>query len=221
MKRISIAGDLRTGTGTKESKLLRANNQVPCVLYGGEEPKHFSLDAIKLDKFVFTPEVYLYELELEGKTYLASMKEVQFHPVSDRPIHVDFLELKEDEITKVAIPVKLIGTPLGVRNGGRLAVNYRKITVMGLPGKLPAQLEVNVEDVRIGQSIRVGEIEVNDLEILEDPKNVLMAVKMARAVIEEEELEEEGEEGEEGEAPAEGGEEAPAAEADNKEGGEG
>lgn len=219
MKRIALAGDLRKEVGTKEAKMLRADNGVPCVLYGGEAPQHFSLNSIKMDKFIFTPEVFLYEIELDGKTYLASMKEVQFHPVTDRPLHIDFLELSEDKIATLAIPVKLVGTPLGVRNGGRLAVNYRKITVMGLPAKLPEQLEVNVESVRIGQSIRVGEVQTEGLEIVEDPSNVLMAVKMARAAVDEE-LEEDEEGGEEGEG-AEGAEgDAAPAEGEAKEGGE-
>jgi len=220
MKRIEIAAELRTETGSKDAKLTRAENNVPCVLYGGEEPVHFVLDAVTLDKFVFTPEVFLYEIEIGSKKYLASMKEVQFHPVTDRPIHVDFLELSEDKKAKVSIPVKLIGTPLGVRNGGRLSQIYRKVTVLGLPANLPEHLEVNVEGVRIGQSIRIGEIETDGLEILEEPTNVLMAVKMARTVIEEEELEdEEGEEGEEGAEGAEG-ESAQGGEAPSAEGGE-
>jgi len=211
MKRIVLAAELRNNIGSKDAKHLRANKNVPCVLYGGEGSVHFSLDEIALDKCVFTPEVFLYEIEVSGKKHLASMKEVQFHPVTDRPIHVDFLELSEDKEAQVAIPVKLLGTPLGVRNGGRLSQIYNKVTIKGLPAKLPEYLEVNVDEVRIGQSIRIGELETEGLEIMEDPNNVLMAVKMARTVIEDEEDEEgeEGEEGEGGDATAESGD-APA-----------
>lgn len=219
MKRIALAAELRNNIGSKDAKQIRANNNVPCVLYGGEESIHFSLNGVALDKCVFTPEVYLYEIEVSGKKHLASMKEVQFHPVTDRPIHVDFYELSEDKEAQVAIPVKLLGTPLGVRNGGRLSQVYNKVTIKGLPAKLPEYLEVNVDEVRIGQSIRIGELETEGLEILEDPNNVLMAVKMAREVIEEEPEEEEGEEGEggeEGEAAAEGGEKTAEASGEQK-----
>ncbi len=222
MKRIELAGELRTEVGSKESKLLRAENNVPCILYGGEEPHHFFLNGILLDKYVFTPEVYLYEIEIDGKKYLASMKEVQFHPVTDKPIHVDFLELDESKEAKVAIPVRLLGIPIGVRNGGRLNQNYRKITIKGLPDQLPEFLEVNVDDIQIGQSIRIEEITVDGLQIMEDPSEVLVTVKMARTVIEEEEIEdEEGEEGEEGTEGAEGGEPTEGGDAKPAEGGSG
>ena len=201
MKRIELAGESRKEVGSKESRMLRAENNVPCVIYGGEEPHHFFLNGIGLDKYIFTPEVYLYEIEIAGKKFLASMKEVQFHPVSDKPIHVDFLELDEQKEARVAIPVKLLGTPIGVRNGGRLNQNYRKVTIKGLPEQLPEFLEVNVEEVKIGQSIKLGEIELDGLEIIEDPSEVLVTVKMARTVVEEveEEVDEEGGEAAEGE----------------------
>lgn len=205
MKRIELAAELRTEIGSKSAKSLRNENSIPCVIYGGNEPAHFSLDEITMKKYIFTPEVFLYEIELNGSKHLAAMGEVQFHPVTDRPIHIDFIQLDEAKEASIAVPIKLIGTPVGVRNGGRLAKNYNKITVKGLPSKLPEFLEINVEGVKIGQSLRIGEIETDGLEIIEDPKNVLMAVKMARTVVEEE-LDEE--EDEEGATPEEGGAEA-------------
>ncbi len=215
MKSFAINGSARSGVGKTDAKELRKAGLVPCVLYGGEKQLHFSLASVDLDKVIYTPDVYIIELDIDGEKHRAILKDVQFHPVTDNTLHVDFLELDENRPVLVHIPLKTIGIPLGVRNGGKLRINRRKLTIKALPSALPDNIELNIENLRIGHSIRIKDIK-GDFEFLHPENQIVVAVKMARGAADDDDEEDEDEEGAEGteaaEAGAEAGEEAKAAE---------
>lgn len=185
MNKVALSGTPRTNTGTKGAAQLRREKRVPCVLYGGEGTVHFSVDEAALRKIVFSPEVNEIELDLDGTKTFALVHEKQFHPISDRVIHVDFMEMKEDRETKVLLSVHLKGQPVGVRNGGKLNQNMRKLRVIGLPARIPQHLEVNVADLDINDSIKVSDLKYEGLVLLERPNDVVAAVKMIKKVEEE------------------------------------
>lgn len=207
MKSFAISGSARPSVGKSNAKELRTAGLVPCVLYGGEKQLHFSLASTELDKLIYTPSVYIIELDIDGEKHRAIMKDVQFHPVTDNTLHVDFLELDDNREVVVSVPLKTLGTPLGVRNGGKLRINRRKLTLKALPADLPDFIQLDIEGLRIGQSIRIREIE-GKFEFLHPENQIVVAVKMARgASLDEEEDEDDAEGGEEGaEAPAEAAE---------------
>jgi len=205
MKTVSLSGSPRGSVGKKDAKELRANNRVPAVLYGGDEQMHFSVAETDIEKVVFTPDVFLFTLDVDGKKVEAVLVDIQFHPVTDRVIHVDFLEVIEGKPVRLKLPVQTTGNAIGVKNGGRLLTNYRRVTVMGLPKDFPDVVELDVTKLRIGQALRMKDIVFPGVTLLHDPEAVVVSVKTARGAIEDELEDEEGEEGEEGEG-GEGGE---------------
>lgn len=212
MKAVSLSGSSRKNVGKKDAKGLRAQGQVPCVVYGGEDQTHFSVDLVAFSKFVYTADVFKFELELDGKKVEAILKDLQFDPVTDRIIHADFLEIIEGKPVKMELPVHISGNSIGVKNGGRLATNFRRIAVQGMPKDFPEAIEMDITKLRIGQSLRIKDINVPNVTLLHNPESVVVGVRTARGAMEDDESEEgEGEEGEEG--AAEGGD-APAAEGD-------
>ncbi|NND93628.1 MAG: 50S ribosomal protein L25 [Flavobacteriales bacterium] len=213
MKTVSLSGSPRENVGKKDAAAQRAQGNVPCVLYGGEKQIHFSLSELALNKIVFTPDVFLASISVEGEgEFKAIIRELQFHPVTDRILHVDFLQVMEGKEVTMDLPVKLNGNALGVRNGGRPSFPNRTLAVKGVPLDFPDAIELEIEKVRIGEKIRVGDLNIPGLNILAPEDMVIFAVKTARGALDEEEEEEEGEEGAEGEA-AEGGEGEAASEA--------
>lgn len=207
MKKVSLSGSLREGVGKKDAKYVRAAGRVPAVLYGGEKQVSFSVNTIEMEKLVFTPNVYIFEITVDGNTYQAIMKDLQFHPVNDKILHVDFLQLIKDRPVKMELPVRITGSSLGVRNGGRLGVNFRRIKVNGVPENFPNEIELDITKLRIGQSLRVKDLKMEGITVLHDPEAVVVSVSRARGSIDEAEEGEE-ESGEEGEAAAEGTEAA-------------
>lgn len=204
MKHVSLSGSPRENVGSKDANALRRNERVPCVLYGGEKQYHFHVAYNDIIKLIVTPNVHQIDLTFGEHNFSAIIKDAQFHPVTDRVIHVDFLELFDDKVVKIDLPVRITGSAIGVRNGGRLLAQYRKLTVKGLPKQFPEEILLDVTKLRIGQSMRVSDLDAEGLSILHDPNDVVVAVKTARGAIEDEEEDEEGEEGEAGEAGAEG-----------------
>lgn len=182
MKKVEFTGTLRTTQGTKGAAQLRRAKLVPCVLYGGESPIHFSLEEAPLNKLVHTPDVYRIELDIDGKKHMAMMAEKQFHPVSDRLLHLDFIELNEAKEARVTLSLRLVGQSPGVRKGGKLSQPLRKLTVKGLPGVLPEHLEYDVNNLEIGDSIRVRDLKFPGLTVLERSTDVVVAVKMPKKV---------------------------------------
>ena len=214
MKTVSLSGSPRESVGKKDATNLRKEGRVPAVLYGGKDQTSFHVSEIDISKLIFTPNIYIIEIDIDGNKRKAIIKEIQQHPVTDKVIHVDFLEIFDDKLVRLNIPISLVGIPIGVRNGGRLARPYKTLTIEALPSALPDAIELDVAKVRIGQAIRVEDIKLEGVNILAEESAVVMAVKMARAAIEEEEEEEEGgasaEDGdgakaEGGDKPAEGG----------------
>ncbi len=207
MKTVSLSGSPRENVGKKGAASLRTEERVPAVIYGGKKQIHFSITVNEAKKLVFTPNVYLVEIEVSGKSYKVILQEVQSHPVTDRVLHLDFLEISDEKQFKIKLPVRLIGFSRGVRNGGTLRQNFRKLKVMGLAKDMPEAIEIDISPIKIGEKRRVSDLAFNGLKFLDPSNAVVVGVQTARAAIEEEEEEEEVEavEGEEG-STAEGAE---------------
>jgi len=216
MKTLAISAKARNGTGKTDSKALRNQGNVPCVLYGGEKQVCFYAHENDFRNLVYTPDVFIVELDIEGEKYRAVMQDLQFHPVTEKLLHLDFLEIFDDKEVTVTIPVHLKGNAVGIRDGGILSFRRRKIITRAIPGNLPDYIEINIEDVEIGQSIFIKDLRDEKYTFLAPDNAVVVGVRVARElIIEEEEEEIEGEEGAvvEGEEGAtEGGAEAAPAE---------
>ena len=208
MKTASLSGSLRESVGKKDADALRASNRVPGVLYGGAEQCHFSLSEVELNKVVFNPDVFKLELDLNGKKVDCIIQDIQFHPVTDRVTHVDLLEVLPGKPVKVELPLRTTGQAIGVMNGGRLELNYRRVPVRGLVDQLPECLTVDITPLKIGDNARVRDLDIEGLDILLSESALLVACKRTRAAMSAESaLEgEEGAEGGEGGEAAEGGE---------------
>lgn len=185
MKQLTITGARRAAQTKQEIKSLRAEGKVPCVLYGGKEQVHFSVPVLSLKNLVYSPDVHLVDLDIDGTKHQAVMKELQFHTVNDRLLHIDFLEVKDDKKVTVEIPVRLKGTPTGVRAGGQMLHKMRKLKISALPKDLPDQFELKVDDMEIGHTIRVRDMKLDGVSFLDIPAAAIVAVKTARAVVEE------------------------------------
>jgi large subunit ribosomal protein L25 len=198
MKTLAISAKTRNGTGKTDSKALRNQGNVPCVLYGGEKQVCFYAHENDFRNLVHTPDVFIVELDIEGEKYRAVMQDLQFHPVTDKLLHLDFLQIFEDKEVTVTIPVRLEGMSVGIRNGGVLSFRRRKIITRAIPGNLPDYIEINIEDLDIGQSIFIKDLRVDKYSFLALDNAVVVGVRTARELIIEEEEEEEleGEEGE-------------------------
>ncbi len=183
MKTLVIKGDIRSNTGKVSSKELRNEGKVPCVVYGGTEHIHFSVYSADLKALIYTPNTYLVQLELEGKKISSHLQDVQFHPVSDEILHVDFQEIVAGKPVTLNIPVKLKGNSAGVRAGGRLAHRIKRLRLFGSAENMPDFVEVNVEKLEIGQGIRVRDLSVPNIEILDAAANTVVAVEVTRASI--------------------------------------
>ncbi len=212
MKNVSLSGSPRENVGKKDAKKNRREGKVPCVLYGGKEQVHFVAEEKDFKKIIFTPEVFIIKLNIDGKEVDAVLQDIQYHPVTDRILHVDFLEVLPGKPVTIAIPVTLEGTAPGVIKGGKLRTKIRKMRVAGLAEDLPDQIVLDISKLEVGDSILVKDVENDKLRFLDNPRSIVVGVFTARVVVDEEEEEgdEEGE-GEEGAESAEGGE-TPAAE---------
>ncbi len=217
MKSLAISGKVRDNVGKTNSKALRNQGNVPCVLYGGEKQVCFYAHENDFRKLVYTPDVFVVELSIDGDIKKAIMQDIQFHPVTDKILHIDFLEVFEDRPVVVSIPVILNGLAIGVRNGGNLMFRRRKIITKGLVHNLPDSIEIDIENIDIGQFIYIKDITVDGCEFLAPDSSVVVGVKTARNVIEETTEDEEGEEGE-GDDSAETKEADGESKSDSKEG---
>jgi len=217
MKSITIKGSQRESVGKVATKALRNAGKVPCVLYGGDKVFHFSADELPLSKLVYTPHVYTAKIELEnGEVFNAILQDIQFHPVSDKILHIDFYQLFSDKEITMEIPVVLLGSAPGVVNGGNLRFPYRKLKVKALPDNLPDFINADISKLDIGDKLYVTELEGDKFTLLHPDNTVVAQVRISRLTIEEEEAE--GEEEDDDAIPsalAEGGEssgDTPAAE---------
>lgn len=205
MKTVSLSGSPRANVGKKGAANLRKNGSIPSVVYGGKEQIHFSILENEAKKIVFTPNVYLIELDVDGKKLNVILQETQIHPVTDRILHLDFLEVSEETPFKTSLPVKLEGFSRGVRNGGKLTQNFRKLRVFGLAKDMPDAISIDITPIKIGEKIRVTDLNVSSLSFLDPENAVVVGVQTARAVIEDEDEDEASEaaEGEAGDASSE------------------
>jgi len=210
MKTLAINVKERQNVGKTNTRALRNQGNVPCVLYGGEKQVTFYAHENDFRKLVYTPDTFIVELSIDGAVTKAIMQDIQFHPVTDKILHIDFLEVFDNKAITVSIPVNLNGTAIGVKNGGNLMFRRSKIITKGLVANLPNSIELNIEHLNIGMFTYIKDITIEGCELVAPGNSVVVGVKTARAVVEEE-VEEEVEEGAEGDAPAEGAE-APAAE---------
>lgn len=181
MKTFELKGKGRTDLGKKASKAVRTEDAVPCVLYGGENNFHFTSTNSDLRKLIYSPEVFLVALDIDGKIIKAVMKDIQFHPVTDKILHIDFLEVSENKPVVVEIPVKLSGLAEGVRAGGKMSLEMRKLKVKGLYNQIPENITLDVTSLGLGKSIQVGAVSVDNLEILNAKNAVVAQVKLTRA----------------------------------------
>ena len=208
MKSITINGSKRESVGKKATKALRNAGEVPCVLYGGDQPVHFSATELAFSQLVYTPNAHTVVIALDnGETLNAVLQDIQFHPVTDRILHVDFYQLFEDKEIAMNIPVRLNGNSRGVKNGGVLRKNNRKLRVKALPSDLPDTIEIDITPIKIGGKVYVGDLDQENYRFLHTDNTVVCQVKTARTAIAEDDDEDELEEGE-----AEATEAAPAAE---------
>ncbi len=185
MKSIAISGTRRAAQTKQETKQLRAEGKIPCVLYGGKEQFHFSAPVLALKPLVYSPEVYTVDLDIDGTTHKAIMKDLQFHPVNDRLLHVDFLAITDDKKVVMDIPVIITGSAVGVRQGGTLRTKMRMLKISALPKHLPDNVTIKIDDLNIGDSVFVGDMKVEGVEFLDRPNNAITAVKITRVVVEE------------------------------------
>ena len=212
MKSITINGSKRESVGKKATKALRNAGQVPCVLYGGDQAVHFTAPELAFSKLVYTPNAHTVVIALDnGETLNAVLQDIQFHPVTDRILHIDFYQLFEDKEIAMNIPVELVGSSKGVLNGGVLRRNNRKLRVKALPSNLPDTIEIDITPLKIGDKVAVGELDQEKYRFLHSDNTVVCQIKTSRTAVDVDDEEEE--EDAEGAATAEGGEATPAPEA--------
>ena len=204
MKSLAISAKTREKVGKSDSKALRNQGKVPCVLYGGEKQVSFYAHENDFRKLVYTSDVFLVELDIDGTKFSAIMQDIQFHPVTDKILHIDFLQVFDDKEITVSIPVKLTGLSIGVRNGGNLMHRRKSIITRALPTNLPDAITIDISDLKIGMFVYIKDLRSDVYDFLAADNSVVVGVKTARNAIEDElaESEEaEGAEGEDGESP--------------------
>jgi large subunit ribosomal protein L25 len=204
MKSLAISAKTREKVGKSDSKALRNQGKVPCVLYGGEKQVSFYAHENDFRKLVYTSDIFLVELDIDGTKFSAIMQDIQFHPVTDKILHIDFLQVFDDKEITVSIPVKLTGLSIGVRNGGNLMHRRKSIITRALPANLPDAITIDISDLKIGMFVYIKDLRSDVYDFLAADNSVVVGVKTARNAIEDElaESEEaEGAEGEDGESP--------------------
>jgi large subunit ribosomal protein L25 len=182
MKTFNLQGTLRSDISKQEVKNLRGNQQVPCVLYGGEGQVHFAVPAFDLRGLVYTPEAHMVDLAIDGKNYNAILQDIQFHPVTDAIHHIDFLQVFEDKPVTMGIPVKFEGASEGVKMGGKMVAKGRKLKVKGLPKDLPDAISVDITNLKIGDGFRVRDLNLKNVSFLDSPNNMIVSIRMTRNV---------------------------------------
>ncbi|WP_370390107.1 50S ribosomal protein L25/general stress protein Ctc [uncultured Winogradskyella sp.] len=202
MKSITINGSQRESVGKKSTKALRNAGQVPCVLYGGDKPLHFSAPELAFSKLVYTANAHTVVIALDnGESFNAVMQDIQFHPVTDKILHIDFYQIFENKPITMEIPVRTVGTSKGVLNGGNLRRPYRKLRVKAIPSKLPDFIEIDITPLKIGDKVYLSELKNDDYALMHPDNMVVCQVRRSRLALVDlgdEEEEEEGEETAEG-----------------------
>ncbi len=191
MKTVSLSGSLRENVGKKDAKALRKAELVPCVLYGGDEQIHFATEAKNFKQILFTPECFIINITINGKSYNTILQDVQYHPVTDAVLHADFLLVKDDKPITVTLPIAIEGSAPGVMRGGKLKQAVRKIKVCGLSKDIPEVITINISNLNILDAIRVRDINIDGVTMVTPGYQVIVEVLAARgAAAAEEETEE-------------------------------
>lgn len=183
MKKAQLSGSVRANVGKKDAAAVRNAGLVPSVLYGTGEQTHFAVKDIDIERIVFSPDVFQIELDIEGKKATAIIRELQQHPLTGKVQHVDFLQLSEDKPVRVSLPVRIVGSAKGVMAGGKLMQAYRRLNVLGLPAALPEAITLNVSSLKIGKAIRIANINIPGVTILDPQSSVVVSVRMARGAV--------------------------------------
>ncbi|MCC5918473.1 MAG: 50S ribosomal protein L25/general stress protein Ctc [Cryomorphaceae bacterium] len=205
MNTVSITAHKREQLGTKSSKELRRQGNVPCVVYGGESPLHFHASVADFRDVIYTPNVYRLEVDIDGNKVPCVIQDIQFHPVTDAVLHIDFIQLVDGVPVTMEIPIRLLGNSRGVRNGGKMKRVLRKLKVKATPENLPDSIDHDITNLRIGQSVRVSDLTTTGFEIVNSPSAVIVSIKTSRVAVDDIDTDED--EGEETAAATEGGEE--------------
>lgn len=190
MKQIAISGSVRTDLGKKATKEVRKNGNVPCVIYGEQKDDngqpvavHFTVSEKEINKLIYTPHIYLVDINIDGVDHKAVLKEVQFHPVKDNVLHVDFYEVHAEKPIVMGVPVVAKGLAEGVRAGGRLMMMVRKLQVRAMYSAIPEKLEIDVTSLALGKSIKAGQLNFEGLELVTPKEVIVCTVKMTRAAM--------------------------------------
>jgi large subunit ribosomal protein L25 len=180
MKTIEIKGSFRTELGKKSSKQLRKTGNVPCVIYGKKENIHFQAHENSFKNLVYTAEAHLVKLNIEDKEYKAVLKDMQFHPVNDKILHADFIEIFDNKPVVINIPIKVTGDSAGVIAGGKLSIKRRTLKVKGLAVDLPEHLPIDITELKIHESIKVGDLSYDKIELLDPKKSMVLTIATSR-----------------------------------------
>jgi large subunit ribosomal protein L25 len=182
MKTFELKGTIRKDTGKKYSRKLRMEEKVPCVMYGGKENIHFSMPELSFKDIVYTSNVYLLKIDIEGNNHDAVIRELQFHPVTDRIIHADFKEYYPDQPVIINLPVKIVGESIGLKAGGKLRIRRRIIKARGLVKDFPEYIKIDITDLDIGHTIRIEDLKIEGLEFLDSSGSMIVSIVSARVI---------------------------------------
>jgi large subunit ribosomal protein L25 len=184
MKTVSLSGSLRENVGKKDAKMHRKEFKVPCVMYGGKEQIHFVADEKALMKIMHTPIAYIFELSVDGKKHSTIVQDVQYHPVTDRMLHVDFMQIIPEKPVTIGVPIKVVGVAPGVLRGGRLIKKMRKLVIKALVQHLPDEITVSIDGLEIADSVKVSDMVLENVTFLDPASSVIVGVRTARSVVE-------------------------------------
>ena len=184
MKTIFLKGELRSEVGTRTAKVLRAEGKVPCNMYGLADGNiNFAVYQADFKNLVYTPNVYKVKIELDGKNYDAILQDIQFHPVSDKILHIDFFQLNDEKEIVMEVPVKIVGNSKGVMAGGVLRLNQRRLKVKALPKNLPDFVEASISELQMGNKLYVTKLETNNFKLMHPDNTVVCQVRISRAAM--------------------------------------
>lgn len=182
MKTVSLSGSPRENVGKKDAKALRQQGMVPCVIYGGKEQIHFSLDQRQFQDVVFSPDACFVEVDLQGKKHMTILQDIQYHPVSDKILHADFFEISEGKPIKLNIPVRLEGTSPGVLKGGKLALKMRKLPLKATAEKMPQEIVIDISELNINDKVKASQLKSDKYDLLLNENTVVVMIMKARGL---------------------------------------
>lgn len=183
MKTVSLSGSPRANVGKKDAKQLRKEEKVPCVIYGVSEQQHFALEEKQFKNLVYSPDVAFVEISLGEKKYKAMLKEIQFHPVTDKILHADFYELSEDKAIEMSIPVSVTGVSPGVLRGGKLIKKFRRLNVRAIPANIPEKIVIDITNLEIDDAVKIIDLKNDKFKLLHTENTIVVAVAVTRVAV--------------------------------------